>query len=198
MGCKAINKSDWNGASSNRPAMVSVTSTSLDNRYGVGSAKVKGKLDSSLESFGWEKQMVPKKVRRLGVNGVDVKRFKRPKKSDLDSSVFVLHLYHQIVAKVSQGVVGSERNISGPFKQIRNLWRNITGGWLTKNVVIDPLLLRNYAHFLQQTKGDHEEAEEYYSRGTSRSPGDGEVELHHDQEKASAYFERAVEADPAE
>lgn len=71
----------------------------------------------------------------------------------------------------------------------------------------DPLLLRNYAHFLQQTKGDLEGAEEYYSRAVEADPGDGEVvsqyaqlvwELHRDGDKASAYFERAVEAAPTD
>ncbi|XP_004296533.1 PREDICTED: uncharacterized protein LOC101307105 [Fragaria vesca subsp. vesca] len=67
------------------------------------------------------------------------------------------------------------------------------------------MLLRNYAEFLCQTKGDLQGAEEYYLRATVSDPGDGEIlaqyaqlvwELHHDSKKASSYFERAVEATP--
>ncbi|PRQ36792.1 putative tetratricopeptide-like helical domain-containing protein [Rosa chinensis] len=65
------------------------------------------------------------------------------------------------------------------------------------------LLLRNYAEFLCQTKGDLHSAEEYYLRATVADPNDGEIlaqyaqlvwELHHDSKKATSYFERAVEA----
>ncbi|CAL1356015.1 unnamed protein product [Linum trigynum] len=69
------------------------------------------------------------------------------------------------------------------------------------------LVLRNYAQFLYQTKGDMQGAEEYYSRAILADPGDGEImsryaklvwELHRDQQKASSYFERAVQAAPSD
>ncbi|KAG6582421.1 hypothetical protein SDJN03_22423, partial [Cucurbita argyrosperma subsp. sororia] len=69
----------------------------------------------------------------------------------------------------------------------------------------DPLLLKNYARFLQQSKADLQGAEEYYHRAIQADPSDGEVlaqyaklawELHHDYDKASHNFERAVEASP--
>nr|XP_043609457.1 uncharacterized protein LOC122581312 [Erigeron canadensis] len=69
----------------------------------------------------------------------------------------------------------------------------------------EPLLLRNHAQFLQETKGDFKGAEEYYSRAVQADPGDGQLvsqyaqlvwELYHDQHKASGYFEQAVEAAP--
>ncbi|XP_071689582.1 uncharacterized protein [Rutidosis leptorrhynchoides] len=70
----------------------------------------------------------------------------------------------------------------------------------------DPLLLRNYARFLQQTKGDLEGAEKYYLRAVQADPRDGLVvsqyaqlmwELHHDQEKATSFFEQSVQVAPA-
>ncbi|CAN1144868.1 hypothetical protein LINPERPRIM_LOCUS16865 [Linum perenne] len=69
------------------------------------------------------------------------------------------------------------------------------------------LVLRNYAQFLYQSKGDLQGAEEYYSRAILADPGDGEImsqyaklvwEVHHDQEKASSYFERSAQASPAD
>ncbi|XP_019165681.1 PREDICTED: uncharacterized protein LOC109161635 isoform X2 [Ipomoea nil] len=67
----------------------------------------------------------------------------------------------------------------------------------------NPLLLRNYAQFLYQTKKDAKKAEEYYSRAILADPADGEVlsqyakliwEVHGDAENATSYFERAVQA----
>uniref|UniRef100_A0A9I9CNU7 Tetratricopeptide repeat-like superfamily protein n=1 Tax=Cucumis melo TaxID=3656 RepID=A0A9I9CNU7_CUCME len=69
----------------------------------------------------------------------------------------------------------------------------------------DPLLLKNYARFLKQSKVDLQGAEEYYYRGIQADPSDGELlseyaklvwELHHDYNKALNNFERAVEASP--
>ncbi|KAL9228257.1 hypothetical protein vseg_003858 [Gypsophila vaccaria] len=69
----------------------------------------------------------------------------------------------------------------------------------------NPLLLRNYAQFLHQSKKDLGGAEEYYSRAILVDPGDGEIlsqyaqvtwELHGDEDRASSYFERAVQASP--
>ncbi|KAM3306825.1 hypothetical protein P3S67_013696 [Capsicum chacoense] len=69
----------------------------------------------------------------------------------------------------------------------------------------NPLVLRNYAQFLDQCKGDLTGAEEYYSRAVLADASDGEVisqyanfiwQLHHDQNKASSYFKRAVQASP--
>lgn len=63
------------------------------------------------------------------------------------------------------------------------------------------MVLRNYAQFLYQSKGDLEGAEEYYSRAILADPKDGEVmsqyaklvwELHHDHYRASSYFEHAA------
>jgi hypothetical protein len=68
---------------------------------------------------------------------------------------------------------------------------------------VNPLVLRNYAQFLYQKKGDLEGAEEYYSRAILADPGDGEIlsqyakltwELHHDTKRAASYFERAIQA----
>ena len=56
-----------------------------------------------------------------------------------------------------------------------------------------------------QSKRDLEGAEQYYGRAILADPDDGEFlsqyaklvwELHHDQERASTYFERAVQASP--
>ncbi|XP_057792179.1 uncharacterized protein LOC131009013 [Salvia miltiorrhiza] len=67
----------------------------------------------------------------------------------------------------------------------------------------NPLVLRNYAHFLYQRKGDLLGAEEYYSRAILADPEDGETlceygkliwELHRDTERAKSYFERAIMA----
>ncbi|XP_049395572.1 uncharacterized protein LOC125859795 [Solanum stenotomum] len=69
----------------------------------------------------------------------------------------------------------------------------------------NPLVLRNYAQFLDQCKGDLRGAEEYYSRAVLTDASDGEIisqyanfiwHLHHDQNKASSYFKRAVQASP--
>lgn len=58
---------------------------------------------------------------------------------------------------------------------------------------------------IEQSKGDLERAEEYYSRAILADPKDGEVlsqyaklvwELHHNQDRAANYFERAVIASP--
>ncbi|KAJ4956743.1 hypothetical protein NE237_013526 [Protea cynaroides] len=71
----------------------------------------------------------------------------------------------------------------------------------------NPLFLRNYAQFLNQSKGDLQGAEEYYSRAILIDPTDGEImsqyakllwELYHDHDRASSYFERAVQAAPGE
>ncbi|KAM0002713.1 putative tetratricopeptide-like helical domain superfamily [Helianthus debilis subsp. tardiflorus] len=71
----------------------------------------------------------------------------------------------------------------------------------------DPLVLRNHAQFLRQTKGDLAGAEEYYLRALQADPGDGEVasqcaqlawELHHDKDKASGYFGQALAAAPTD
>lgn len=57
----------------------------------------------------------------------------------------------------------------------------------------------------QQSKGDLQGAEEYYSRAILADPADGEIisqyaslvwELHRDRNKAESYFERAVQATP--
>ncbi|KAL5784517.1 hypothetical protein ACOSQ2_006909 [Xanthoceras sorbifolium] len=69
----------------------------------------------------------------------------------------------------------------------------------------NPLVLRNYAEFLCQSKGDLHGAEEFYSRAILADPADGEImshyaklvwELHQDHDKALCYFERAVQASP--
>ncbi|PON38175.1 Signal transduction response regulator [Parasponia andersonii] len=68
-----------------------------------------------------------------------------------------------------------------------------------------PLFLRNYAKFLDESKGDLQGAEEYYARAILADPGDGEImaqyaklvwERHRDCQKTLSYFERAVEASP--
>ncbi|XP_055813783.1 uncharacterized protein LOC129883202 isoform X2 [Solanum dulcamara] len=69
----------------------------------------------------------------------------------------------------------------------------------------NPVLLRNYAQFLSQSKGDLLGAEEYYSRAILADPTDGETisqyamliwQIHRDKYKASSYFKRAVQASP--
>lgn len=56
---------------------------------------------------------------------------------------------------------------------------------------------------LEQIKKDLKEAEEYYSRAILADPSDGEIlsqyakliwELHRDEDRATSYFERAVQA----
>jgi len=67
------------------------------------------------------------------------------------------------------------------------------------------LLLRNYAKFLHEVKGNLAKAEEYYERAILASPGDGEVlalyaklmwEVRRDACHAEAYFDQAVQANP--
>ncbi|KAJ6339064.1 hypothetical protein OIU76_008514 [Salix suchowensis] len=69
----------------------------------------------------------------------------------------------------------------------------------------NPLVLRNYAQFLYQTKRDLQGAEEFYSRAILADPKDGEIlsqygrlvwESHQDHDRASSYFERGVQASP--
>ncbi|VVA89952.1 unnamed protein product [Arabis nemorensis] len=69
---------------------------------------------------------------------------------------------------------------------------------------VHPLLLKNYAKFLEY-KGDVSGAEEYYHKCTVVEPSDGValanygrlvMKLHQDEAKASSYFERAVQASP--
>uniref|UniRef100_A0A3Q7FCV4 TmcB/TmcC TPR repeats domain-containing protein n=1 Tax=Solanum lycopersicum TaxID=4081 RepID=A0A3Q7FCV4_SOLLC len=69
----------------------------------------------------------------------------------------------------------------------------------------NPLVLRKYAQFLDQCKGDLGGAKEYYSRAVLTDASDGEIisqyanfiwHLHHDQNKASSHFKRAVQASP--
>lgn len=58
-------------------------------------------------------------------------------------------------------------------------------------------------YYHNQTKGDLAGAELYYSRAILADPEDGDIlcqyarviwELHHDQERARSYFERAIQA----
>lgn len=81
-------------------------------------------------------------------------------------------------------------------------------GYYKRMMEEDPsnaVLLRNYAEFLYQVKGDAQRSEEYYSRAILADPSDGDIlsqyaklvwELHHDVERASSYFERAVRVAP--
>ncbi|KAF8111667.1 hypothetical protein N665_0073s0026 [Sinapis alba] len=75
---------------------------------------------------------------------------------------------------------------------------------LEEEYPLHPLLLRNYASFLEY-KGDVNGAEEYYHKCTVVEPSDGValanyarlvMKLHQDEAKASSYFERAVQASP--
>ncbi|GER52221.1 tetratricopeptide repeat protein [Striga asiatica] len=80
-------------------------------------------------------------------------------------------------------------------------------GYFSKLVEKDPsnpLVLRNYAQYLESRR-DFSGAEEYYYRAMLADPKDGEVlsqyaklvwEIHGDQAKASHYFKRAVQAAP--
>ncbi|KAL5990337.1 hypothetical protein ACLOJK_011235 [Asimina triloba] len=69
----------------------------------------------------------------------------------------------------------------------------------------NPLFLRNYAHYLYQSKGDPAKVEEYYMRAILAGPGDGEIlsqyakfiwEEHGDRQRASSYFEQATQSAP--
>ncbi|GLJ54273.1 hypothetical protein SUGI_1164240 [Cryptomeria japonica] len=69
----------------------------------------------------------------------------------------------------------------------------------------NPLLLRNYAKFLHEVRGELAKAEEYYERAILASPGDGEVlslyakliwDTRKDVPRAEAYFDQAVKANP--
>ncbi|CAI5960373.1 unnamed protein product [Closterium sp. NIES-64] len=69
----------------------------------------------------------------------------------------------------------------------------------------DPLLLRNFARFLYEVKGEHEEAEKLFERAITEAPYDGELLVQYakllwegmgDANKASIFFERAVSAAP--
>lgn len=68
-----------------------------------------------------------------------------------------------------------------------------------------PLLLRNYAQFLAETKRNYAKADEYYQRAILANASDGELlaqyanmiwNIHRDYERAASYFERAVQAAP--
>ncbi|GLJ49026.1 hypothetical protein SUGI_1034220 [Cryptomeria japonica] len=67
----------------------------------------------------------------------------------------------------------------------------------------NPLLLRNYAKFLHEVKGDISKAEEFYESAIMAGPKDGEVlslyaqliwETLEDVDRTQAYFEQAVQA----
>ncbi|MED6200354.1 hypothetical protein PIB30_084228 [Stylosanthes scabra] len=67
-----------------------------------------------------------------------------------------------------------------------------------------PLILKKHAQILQ-SKGNLEEAADYFYRATLAEPNDGEAlmeyakllwEHHHDKDRAVVYFERAVQAAP--
>nr|XP_009804997.1 PREDICTED: uncharacterized protein LOC104250133 [Nicotiana sylvestris] len=75
---------------------------------------------------------------------------------------------------------------------------------LLKEYPSNPLVLRNYAQFLQ-SKGDFSGAEEFYFQATLADPKDGDIlslyaklvwQLHHDKDRALNYFERATRAAP--
>lgn len=69
----------------------------------------------------------------------------------------------------------------------------------------NPLLLRNYAQYLAEAKGDHKRSEEMYERAILACPGDGEVlsqyaklvwDVHRDQDRTENYYDQAVQAAP--
>lgn len=70
---------------------------------------------------------------------------------------------------------------------------------------VNPLLLANYARFLQEVQHDLGKAEEYYGRAILASPGDGDIlslyanliwDVHKDAPRAKTYFDQAVQATP--
>lgn len=70
---------------------------------------------------------------------------------------------------------------------------------------VNPLLLTNYARFLQEVQHDLGKAEEYYGRAILASPGDGDIlslyanliwDVHKDAPRAKTYFDQAVQATP--
>lgn len=67
------------------------------------------------------------------------------------------------------------------------------------------LVLRNYAQFLHEVKGDARRAEEYYSRAMLADPSDGEIisqyaklvwAVHRDHDRSLVYFQKSVQAAP--
>lgn len=69
----------------------------------------------------------------------------------------------------------------------------------------NPLLLRNYANFLLDAKGDYKSSEEYYERAILACPSDGEVlsqyaklqwDVHRDEDRAELYYNQAIKAAP--
>jgi Tfp pilus assembly protein PilF len=67
------------------------------------------------------------------------------------------------------------------------------------------LVLRNYAQFLHEVKGDPRRAEEYYSRAMLADPSDGEImsqyaklvwAVHRDHNRSLDYFQKSVQAAP--
>lgn len=78
-----------------------------------------------------------------------------------------------------------------------------------ENIIRDnpynPLILRNYAHYLYKIKKDYKKAEEFYSRAIMAEPNDGEAlseyaklrwEVHGEEDMASKFFMNAVHASP--
>ncbi|KAK4801210.1 hypothetical protein SAY86_021697 [Trapa natans] len=70
---------------------------------------------------------------------------------------------------------------------------------------LNPSLLKNYARFLHETKGEHQGAEEMYLRAIRADPSNGEAmalyatlvwQLYRDFRKASHYFEQAAQVNP--
>ncbi|XP_058100535.1 uncharacterized protein LOC131245237 [Magnolia sinica] len=69
----------------------------------------------------------------------------------------------------------------------------------------NPLVLRNYARYLHETKRDYKKAEEFYSRAILAGPDDGEVlseyaslswEVNRDENKAFDCFQQAIRLSP--
>lgn len=69
----------------------------------------------------------------------------------------------------------------------------------------NPLLLTNYARFLQEVQHNLKKAEEYYGRAILASPGDGDIlslyanliwDVYKDAPRAESYFDQAIEAAP--
>ncbi|KAI3925746.1 hypothetical protein MKX01_003305 [Papaver californicum] len=96
-------------------------------------------------------------------------------------------------AEFGEGGVQDEEEIAEYYKKI------------VKENPCNSLILRNYAQFLNKSKGDLRGADEYYSRAILADPRDGDMllqyarlvwELHHDYERACSYFELAVQAAP--
>ncbi|XP_057735698.1 uncharacterized protein LOC130951102 [Arachis stenosperma] len=108
----------------------------------------------------------------------------------------------------ANAVVGFENSLTHDDVLVPNLQESEDLEGYYKRMVDEypyhPLILKKHAQILK-SKGNLEEAAEYFYRATLAEPNDGEAlmeyakllwEHHHDKDRAVVYFERAVQAAP--